>query len=182
MATVRLAESGYKKLSRSSSSGTIVDYRDHLSSNYLTQLMNKLKTSTVLNQTEGLFIDFNRKTFGDQATEIYEEFGDAIKNKDKLELMKLCSFSMHEVVLAHLKDPKIPLGFQILENPISSTIRQARIFSLDTHNMNTAVTWHQILVRFEFESSKGGKVFKHNVFERREDEQEQRLWRIAHIE
>lgn len=182
MATVRLAESGYKKLSRTTSSGTIVDYKDHLSTNFLTKIMNKVKTNTVLNQTEGLFIDFNRRTFGDQALDLYEELGDAIKNKDKLELMKLCSFSMHEVVLAHMKNPKIPLGFQLLENPLSASIRQARIFSLDTHNMNTAVTWHQLIVRFEFEAEKGQRLIRHNVFERREDEQEQRLWRIAHIE
>ena len=111
MATVRLAESGYKKLSRTTSSGTIVDYRDHLSANFLTKIMNKIKTNTVLNQTEGLFIDFNRKTFGDQAIDIYEELADAIRAKDKLELMKLCSFPMHEVVLAHMKNPNIPLGF-----------------------------------------------------------------------
>lgn len=182
MASVRLAESGYKKLSRTTSSGTIVDYKDHLSSNFFTKVMNKLKTNTVLNQTEGLFIDFNRKTFGDQAIDIYEEFGDAVRHRDKLELMKLCSFSMHEVVLAHMKNDKIPLGFQLLENPVSASIRQARIFSLDTHNMNTAVTWHQMIVRFDFEQENGQKVSKHNVFERREDEQEQRLWRIAHIE
>jgi len=48
--------------------------------------------------------------------------------------------------------------------------------------MNTAVTWHQLVVRFEFEFGKGERVIRHNVFERREDEQEQRLWRIAHIE
>ena len=87
MATTRLAESGYKKLSRSSSSGTIVDYKEHLSSNYITKLMNKLKTNAVLNQTEGLFIDFNRKTFENQALDIYDEFVDAVDKKNKLELM-----------------------------------------------------------------------------------------------
>jgi len=55
--------------------------------------------------------------------DIYEEFSDAVKNKDKLELMKLSSFSMHEVVLAHMKNSKIPLGFQLLENPVSATIK-----------------------------------------------------------
>lgn len=111
MATTRLAESGYKKLSRTSSSGTIVDYKDHLSKNFLTTFTNKMKTNVVLNQTEGLFIDFNRKTFEDQALDIYDEFVQAIEVKNKLELMKLCSFPMHEVVLAHIKNSNVPLGF-----------------------------------------------------------------------
>ena len=183
MATTRLAESGYKKLSRSSSSGTIVDYKEHLSSNYITKIMNKLKTNAVLNQTEGLFIDFNRKTFENQALDIYDEFVDAVDKKNKLELMKLCSFPMHEVVLAHLKNPNLPLGFQLLKNPVEVQIQQARIFSLDTHNMNSAITWHQLVLNFAFQDEKTGHVvYKNNVFERREDEQEQRLWRITHIE
>ena len=49
MATTRLAESGYKKLSRTSSSGTIVDYKDHFSKNLFSGFMNKMKTNVVLN-------------------------------------------------------------------------------------------------------------------------------------
>ena len=106
-----LITANFKKLVRSSSSGTIVDYTDHLSSNFLTKVMNKVKTNAVLNQTEGLFIDFQRKTFEDQALDIYDEFVECIEKKNKLELMKLCSFSMHEVVMAHVKNSNSPLGF-----------------------------------------------------------------------
>lgn len=169
MAT-RLAESGYKKLARSSSSGTVVDYTDHLSGNLFTKVMNGIKTNTVLNQTEGLFIDFQRKSFEDQALDIYDEFTDAVEKRNKLELMKLCSFPMHEVVLANLKNKSVPLGFQLLKNPVSAKIKQARIFSLDTHNMNSNITWHQLVVRYGFEDEEGNTVYKHNVLERREDE------------
>jgi hypothetical protein len=100
----RLAESGYKKLARTSSSGTIVDYTEHLSSNFLTKFMNKLKTNTVLNQTEGLFMDFQRRSFEDQALDIYDEMIEAVERKNKLELMKLCAYPMHQVVLANLKN------------------------------------------------------------------------------
>jgi len=45
----KLIQSGYKKLTQTSSTGTIVDYSDHLSKNFLTKLMNKVKTGAVLN-------------------------------------------------------------------------------------------------------------------------------------
>jgi hypothetical protein len=89
---------------------------------------------------------------------------------------------MHEVVLANLKNSKVPLGFNLHQNPVSAKIRQARIFSLDTHNMNSAITWHQLVVRYGFEDENGNTIYRDNVLERREDEQENRLWRITHIE
>lgn len=177
-----LATSSFKRLVNSSSSKTIVDYTDHLSTNMFTQIMNKLKTNTCLNQTEGLFLDFQRSTFENQALDTYDNFVEAIEKKQKLELMKMCSYPMHEIVLAHMKDSKCPLGFVLHKHPVSAKIKQARIFSLDTHNMNSAVTWHQLVIEFGFKNKDGSKFYKHNVFERREDETETRQWRITHIE
>jgi hypothetical protein len=43
-------------------------------------------------------MDFSRATFENQALDIYDEFRDAVKSRNKLELMKLCSYPMYEVI------------------------------------------------------------------------------------
>ena len=65
--------------------------------NILVKLQNRVKTNTVLNQTEGLFEDFTRKSFGNQVIQMYEEYKEAVDKNLKIDLINLSSFSIYEV-------------------------------------------------------------------------------------
>jgi hypothetical protein len=59
----------------------------------------------------------------------------------------------------------------------------ARIYSLHKHAMNPLQTWHQVTMKFVFQDPETKKeITKHNVFERREADNNIKDWRICYLE
>lgn len=128
--------------------------------------------------------------------DIYDEFVDAYETRNKLELMKLCSFPFHQVshqensnltgdkiVTQNLKNPSYPLPFTLYKEVVDAELVQARIFSHDIHNFNSIQTWHQMTMKFQVKDEETGDILeKYNVFERRESDNDHRLWKICHLD
>lgn len=82
-----------------------------------------------------------------------------------------------------MKHPEYPLPFRLYENVIDSQLIQARIFSHDIHNFNSTQTWHQMVMKFRIQDKESEEIFeKYNIFERRESDNEHRLWKICYLE
>jgi hypothetical protein len=192
------------KLNRETSSFTVVDGQDWNSTNFFTGIQNFVKNRTVLNQTEGIFANFKRETFGQDAILIYNEVKRAHELKNKFTLMQYVSFPIYEVffcsqktqaLLYQQKDPKLCLPFQwhkprsskLLQGNFSRfktpqlTFNPARIFSHDTHGFNKTFTWHQMAMEFQMEDKAGTISHRMNVFERREIEGMDGTWRLCYI-
>ena len=167
----------------------------------MTKLRNSIKTRTVLNQSEGLFLDFDRKIFPEQSAYIYNEIVEGFKKKDKVTLIRYCSVPIYDVFLIIFNNRfclkhwqtkikqilRFLLFFMIMLLilnlfKVKKLLKKlARIFSHDLHNFNSTVTWHQIMMKMTFDLD-GKDVYQYNVFERREVDSENLAWRIAHIE
>ena len=153
--------------------------------NLLVRLQNKVKTRVVLNQTEGIFSDFNRKDFDKTAVAIYEAARDASVYNDKVTLMNVLSYPLHDLI-AGTMHIKLQMPFRFYSHILGVDIRHgrqsspARIFSHDLHNMNNFVTWHQIATRFRVELE-GKPRDQLVVFERRESDTEHFSWKLCHL-
>jgi hypothetical protein len=97
MKTAGTMKSVLPKLNRETSSFTVVDGQDWNSTNFFTGIQNFVKNRTVLNQTEGIFANFKRETFCQEAIEIYNEVKRAHELKNKFTLMQYVSFPIYEV-------------------------------------------------------------------------------------
>lgn len=91
-------------------------------------LRNRMKNSVVLDQTEGVFPDFNRKEFGQQAIDIYERVQDAIDKNNKASLVALLSVPLHEAVSHLWKDYPLKLPFQFHHTILKSKLKQGKLF------------------------------------------------------
>lgn len=192
------------KLNRETSSFTVVDGQDWNSTNFFTTLQNFVKNRTVLNQTEGIFANFKRETFTEEAISIYLEVKRAHELKNKFTLMQYVSFPIYEVIIslqpkkrhyssnrriqnyAYLSsgtNPEAPNSskviFSLLKTNLTSPL--ARIFSHDTHGFNKTFTWHQMAMEFQMEDKAGKVSSRMNVFERREIEGMDGTWRLCYI-
>lgn len=93
------------------------------------------------------------------------------------------NFLNKKIVSQNLKNPDYPLPFKIYDEVLDSELVQARIFSHDVHNFNSIQTWHQMIMKFKVKDNETDEVLeKYNIFERRESDNEHRLWKICHLE
>lgn len=91
-------------------------------------LRNKLKNSIVLDQTEGVFTDFNRRDFNRTAIDIYQRVADAIAKNNKTTMVALLSVSMQEAVSQLFKDDPLTLPFTFYENVQKAKLRQGNLW------------------------------------------------------
>ena len=170
------------KLTSDMSSGTVSDGILVKNTDVFSKLQNTLKTRTVLNQSEGIYQGFNRKTFGIQAIDVYNRSFIAYNANNKVDLMKQVSFPLYNALLDGKNDPKIVLPFKFYK-PISASQEMARIFSHDDYAFNKYFTWHQMSMKFQMEDKETGEIVeKINVFERREVDATDGFWRLMHLE
>ena len=90
-------------------------------------LRNRLKNNIVLDQTEGVFPDFNRKEFNQQAVDIYERVYDAIHKSNKATLAALLSIPLQDAVGHIWKDYPLQLPFEFHEKILKSKLRQGSL-------------------------------------------------------
>ena len=116
------------KLNRETSSFTVVDGQDWNSSNFFTGIQNFVKNRTVLNQTEGIFANFKRETFGQDAILIYNEVKRAHELKNKFTLMQYVSLPIYEVFFHSPKNPGAALPTEGSETVSTVPVAQAPKF------------------------------------------------------
>lgn len=86
-----------------------------------------MKTNIVLDQTEGVFADFNRKEFNQQAIDIYERVQDAVEKSNKATLVALLSVPLQDAVGHIWKDYPLKLPFTFHEKVLKSKLRQGSL-------------------------------------------------------
>ena len=89
-----------------------------------------------------------------------------------------------KAIVTQQNHPELCLPFKMYHKAKSAKIVQARIFSLDVHNMNSQHTWHQLVVKYNLENPKDDEkdITQYNVLERLEINAENDSWRFAYIE
>lgn len=73
------------------------DQNDFKQNGIFKKISNFSRNRFYLSQSESLFIDFKRKPFTDFAISRHIALQKAISSKDKVELMKILSYSLYEV-------------------------------------------------------------------------------------
>ena len=71
------------------------------------RVKNFFKNRVVLNQTESVFMDFKRKNFPVDARNQYHKVFEAYKKKDKVDLMKILSVPLFDVILIFFSLSKV---------------------------------------------------------------------------
>lgn len=116
-----------RRLTKEVSSFTIVvvdpqqDIADLKNTNPLVRLQNLVKTSVVLNQTEGIFPDFNRKEFDKIAIAIYEAARDATIYNDKATMLNVLSYPLHELLTLTMHQ-KVKMPFRFYDRILGAKI------------------------------------------------------------
>ncbi|CAK77647.1 unnamed protein product (macronuclear) [Paramecium tetraurelia] len=171
-----------ERISSKISSPMIVDLFESQGSGIMPYLKNALKTRLALNQTESCFIDFKRSQFPLFAKDRYFEFLETYNRKDKVDLIRLLSVPLYDIVKVSLKDNK-PLPFKLYKEMTDAQLVQARLFSQKKMALQSSQTWHQITVKFNFIDPETKKdVVKYNVLERRESDSSEKDWRICKLD
>lgn len=78
-----------------------------------------------MNQTESVFIDFKRKEFPNTARDQYHRLYEALERKDKVELMKIVSVPLYDLMKICLKE-KRELPFKIYEDVLDIKLVQGK--------------------------------------------------------
>ena len=162
------------------SSGVLVDQYDHSTSSIIKKSTNFFKNRFYLSQTESVFLDFKRKTFPNLAISKHVNLHAYLKEKNKVELMKLLSYPLYENFKGIIKqNDQSSLESYCLYPEISdAAILQSRIYNASKSGVSSSLSWHQVTVKFYTEN----KEFV-NVFERREiDNISEDQWRICYLE
>lgn len=156
--------------------------------NPLARIVNKLKTNFTLDQTEGVFPDFKRRTFDQTALLCYDKVADAFMKKNKTVLLTSVSYPLQIAFYANQKEERLMLPFKFYQYVLNCKLRQgslclkpARIFSHHIHNNNPYQTWHQITMEFFVLDENENQKSQFVVYERREIDTEPYAWRICHI-
>ncbi|CAD8074156.1 unnamed protein product [Paramecium sonneborni] len=171
-----------ERISSKISSPMIVDLFESQGSGIFPYLRSSFKTRLALNQTESCFIDFKRSQFPLFAKDRYFEFLEAYNRKDKVDLIRLLSVPLYDIVKVSLKDNK-PLPFKLYKEMTDASLVQARLYSQKKMALQSSQTWHQITVKFNFIDPETKKdVIKYNVLERRESDSSEKDWRICKLD
>lgn len=105
----KLAKQASDRISEGISSGNIIvmikikqikilkDLNEFKNINIFGKCRAFFKNRIILNQTESIFIDFKRKTFPEIARNQYHKVYEAVKRKDKIDLMRVVSIPYYDV-------------------------------------------------------------------------------------
>lgn len=122
-----------RRLTKEVSSFTVVvasahrqDVQDLQNSNLFVKLQNIVKTRIVLNQTEGMFSDFNRREFDKISIAIYEAARDAAIHNDKITLMNVLSYPLNDMISSTM-NLKVKLPFRFYDHILGSKIAHGRL-------------------------------------------------------
>ena len=116
-----------RRLTKEVSSFTVVvlpahqDIADLQNPNPLVRLQNFVKSSVVLNQTEGIFPDFKRSEFDKTAIAIYEAARDATIYNDKATMLSVLSYPLHELLTLTMHQ-KVKMPFRYYERILGAKI------------------------------------------------------------
>ncbi|CAD8168505.1 unnamed protein product [Paramecium octaurelia] len=171
-----------ERISSKISSPMILDPYGSQGSGIMPYLKDALRTRTALNQAESCFIDFKRSQFPLFAKDRYFEFVEAYNRKDKVDLIRLLSVPLYDIVKACLKDNK-PLPFKLYKEMTDAQMVQARVYYQKEISLQSQYIWYQITVKFNFIDPETKKdVVKYNVLERRESDSSEKDWRICKLD
>ncbi|CAG9320114.1 unnamed protein product [Blepharisma stoltei] len=150
------------------------------SNNFLKRFAWNILTRYYITQIKGTFLDFDKKSFTNQAKDIYTGAYKALYKGDKTDLNKMMTHPNYEC-LKYCQKLNTNPPFTIYPEVKSAKLVQAYITSEKGDNISINNFAH-ITVKMTCEDENGNQITQINVFERRLDSTNKMPWRIAIIE